>query len=42
MLSLIAFVEETSGIEVRPEHVTLENFDTAGPDSAFRRKPALR
>ena len=28
MLSLIAFVEERSGIEVRPEHVTLDNFDT--------------
>jgi acyl carrier protein len=28
MLSLIAFVEEKSGIEVRPEHVTLDNFDT--------------
>jgi acyl carrier protein len=28
MLNLIAFVEETSGIEVRPEHVTLDNFDT--------------
>lgn len=28
MLNLIAFVEETSGIQVRPEQVTLENFDT--------------
>jgi acyl carrier protein len=28
MLNLIAFVEERSGIEVRPEHVTLDNFDT--------------
>lgn len=30
MLSLIAFVEEKSGIEIRPEHVTLDNFDTPG------------
>jgi acyl carrier protein len=28
MLNLITFVEEASGIEVRPEHVTLDNFDT--------------
>jgi acyl carrier protein len=30
MLNLIAFVEESSGVEVRPEHVTLDNFDTPG------------
>ena len=30
MLSLIAFVEEKSGIEIRPDHVTLDNFDTPG------------
>jgi acyl carrier protein len=30
MLSLISFVEEKSGIEIRPEHVTLDNFDTPG------------
>jgi hypothetical protein len=30
MLGLIAFIEEVSGREVRPEHVTLENFDTPG------------
>lgn len=28
MLNLIAFVEETSGIQVRPEHVTLDNFNS--------------
>jgi acyl carrier protein len=28
MLNLIAYVEEMSGIEIRPEHVTLDNFDT--------------
>ena len=28
MLNLITFVEEASGIEVRPEHVTLDNFNT--------------
>ena len=29
MLGLIGFVEEAAGIQVRPEEVTLENFDTA-------------
>jgi acyl carrier protein len=28
MLNLIAFVEEVCGIDVRPEDVTLANFDT--------------
>jgi acyl carrier protein len=28
MLNVIAFVEENARIEVRPEDVTLENFDT--------------
>lgn len=28
MLNLIAFVEESSGIQVRAEHVTLDNFDS--------------
>lgn len=28
MMTLIAFVEEQSGIDVRPQDVTLENFDT--------------
>ena len=28
MMNLIAYVEETSGIQVRPQDVTLENFDT--------------
>lgn len=28
MLDLIAFVEETAGIQIRAEDVTLENFDT--------------
>lgn len=35
MLNLIAYVEETSGIEVRPEHVTLDNFDTPARIIAF-------
>ena len=30
MLNLIAFVEESSGIEIRPDQVTLDNFDTPG------------
>ncbi|HML42748.1 MAG: acyl carrier protein [Hyphomicrobium zavarzinii] len=29
MLQLITFVEETAGVRVRPEDVTLENFDSA-------------
>lgn len=29
MLQLIAFVEEEAGIRVRPEDVTLDNFDSA-------------
>ncbi|MBB4640965.1 acyl carrier protein [Rhizorhapis suberifaciens] len=29
MLNLIAFVEETAGVEIRAEDVTLDNFDTA-------------
>ena len=28
MLNLITFVEETTGIEIRADEVTLENFDT--------------
>ena len=28
MLNLIMFVEERGGMQVRPEDVTLENFDT--------------
>ncbi len=28
MMNLIAFVEETARIEVRPQDVTLDNFDT--------------
>lgn len=28
MMNIIGFVEEKSGIEVRPADVTLENFDT--------------
>lgn len=28
MVNLIAFMEQSSGIVVRPEDVTLENFDT--------------
>ena len=28
MMTIIAFVEEQAGIEVRPADVTLENFDT--------------
>ncbi|MBO9436779.1 acyl carrier protein [Ruegeria sp. R13_0] len=28
MMNLIMFLEEQSGIQVRPEDVTLENFDT--------------
>lgn len=35
MLSLIAFVEEKSGMEVRTEHVTLDNFDTPARIVAF-------
>jgi len=30
MLNLIMFVEQHSGIEVRADEVTLDNFDTAG------------
>jgi acyl carrier protein len=40
MLSLIAFVEEKSGIEIRPEHVTLDNFDT--PSRIVRFAESLR
>jgi acyl carrier protein len=29
MLQLITFVEDTAGIQIRPEDVTLENFDSA-------------
>ncbi|HKR16547.1 acyl carrier protein [Rhizorhapis sp.] len=29
MLNLITFVEETAGVQIRAEDVTLENFDTA-------------
>lgn len=29
MLQLITFVEEAAGIQIRPEDVTLENFDSA-------------
>lgn len=29
MVNLIAFVEEQTGIEIRADEVTLENFDTA-------------
>ena len=29
MLQLITFVEETAGVRVRPEDVTIENFDSA-------------
>jgi acyl carrier protein len=28
MLSLIAFIEKAGGLAIRPEDVTLENFDT--------------
>lgn len=28
MLNLIAFIEEASGVEIRAEDVTLDNFDT--------------
>ena len=30
MVNLIVFVEGAWGSEIRPEHVTLENFDTPG------------
>jgi acyl carrier protein len=30
MLQLITFVEEKAGFEIRPQDVTLENFDTVG------------
>lgn len=35
MMNLIAFVEETAGIQVRAEDVTLDNFDTAGRIAGF-------
>lgn len=35
MMTLIAFVEETAGIQVRAEDVTLENFDTASRIARF-------
>ncbi len=34
MLDLIVYVEATAGIEIRPEDVTLDNFDT--PDRIVR------
>lgn len=40
MMSLIAFVEEQAAIEVRGEHVTLENFDTPGRIVAFAQAAA--
>lgn len=35
MISLIAFVEQEAGIEIRADEVTLENFDTAERISRF-------
>ena len=35
MMNLIAFVEETAGVQVRAEDVTLENFDTPGRIARF-------
>lgn len=40
MFNLIAFLEETAGIEVRPEAVTLDNFDTAEAILRFSRQAA--
>ncbi|MFT3967146.1 MAG: acyl carrier protein [Sphingobium sp.] len=35
MLNLIAFVEERTGIEIRADEVTLDNFDTPARISRF-------
>lgn len=41
MLNLIAFVEETTGVEIRAEDVTLDNFDTAARILRFAGKSAV-
>ncbi len=40
MFNLIAFLEETAGIQIRPEAVTLDNFDTAEAILRFSRRAA--
>lgn len=40
MLNLIALVEEHSGIEIRADEVTLENFDSVGRILQFTRDRA--
>lgn len=40
MLNLIMYVERETGIEIRAEDVTLENFDTASRILDFARKLA--
>ncbi|MET0251544.1 MAG: acyl carrier protein [Novosphingobium sp.] len=40
MLDLIMFIEEESGIEIRPDEVTLENFDTPGRILRFAQERA--
>lgn len=40
MLNLITFVEKETGMEIRAEDVTLENFDTAERILDFARKLA--
>lgn len=40
MLNLITFVEETTGIEIRADEVTLENFDTIERILRFARERA--
>ena len=35
MLELIAFIEEQAGFQVRPDQVTLENFDTPAAIQRF-------
>ena len=41
MLNLIAFVEETAGVEIRAEDVTLDNFDTAARILRFASKSVV-
>lgn len=40
MLELLSFVEESAGIEIRAEDVTLDNFDTAIRIVAFAERHA--
>lgn len=40
MMNIIGFVEEKSGIEVRPADVTLENFDTCQRITDYAREQA--